>query len=102
LDVQWLPDADGYTFSQGSGVYRVRFSSSSIEELNPELPKGITFTGYRLSPDGTKLMITASKPGATPTRQIDYLDYTGRFAVAKKMTRQVADDDFNGESYVYL
>lgn len=99
--IHWLPGADGYTFQQGGGVYRVRFNSGSIEQLNPELDKGINFTGYRLSPDGKKLMVTASKPGS-PERQVDYLSYRDRFAQAKKTARGVADDEFSGEEYVYL
>lgn len=99
--VHWLPEGDGYTFERLGGVYRVKFTSGLLEQLNPELPKGINFNGYRLSPDGTKLMVTASKPGVD-IRQVDYLSYRDRFAEAKKTARGVADDEFKGESYLYL
>lgn len=99
--VRWLPNGDGYTFERGSGVYRVRFDTSSVEQLNPKLPPGVNYTGYRLSPDGTKLMVTASKPGGAE-RQVDWIQYRDRFAQAQKTTRGVADDEYKGESYVYL
>jgi dipeptidyl aminopeptidase/acylaminoacyl peptidase len=99
--VRWLPDGDGYTFQRTGGVFRVRFATSAIEQLNPELPTGVGYTGYRLSPDGTKLMVTGYKGGG-PGRQVDYLTYRDRFATAKKTDRGVADDEFKGESYVFL
>jgi len=99
--IKWLPGGDGYTFQRSGGVFRVRFNSGAIEQLNPELPKGINFTGYSLSPDGTKLVVTASKP-VPGARTVDYLSYRDRFAKAMKAEREVADDPFNGESYVYL
>jgi len=99
--VRWLPGGDGYTFQRVGGVYRVKFDTSSIEQLNPELPKGVSFTGYRLSPDGNKLMVTGSKDGK-PERQVDYLSYRDRFAQARKTDRSVADDPFEGESFVFL
>jgi dipeptidyl aminopeptidase/acylaminoacyl peptidase len=35
-------------------------------------------------------------------RQVDYISYRNRFAEARKTGRGVADDEFKGESYVYL
>jgi dipeptidyl aminopeptidase/acylaminoacyl peptidase len=99
--VRWLPDASGYTFQRGGGVFRVRFDTGSVEQLNPDLPAGVSYTGYRLSPDGMKLMVTGSKDGPQ-SRQVDYIVYRDRFAQARKAEREVADDPFSGESYVFL
>ena len=99
--VRWLPNADGYTVERGGGVFRTMFNTGSVEQLNPKLPDGVQYAGYRLSPDGTKLMVQGFKPGA-PSRQVDYISYRDRFATSKKASRDVADDDFKGESSVYL
>jgi len=99
--VEWLPDDSGYTFRRGQGVYRVKFGDASIEQLNPEMPSGVQFGGYFMSPDGERMVLFGSKPGAQ-VRQVDYITYRGRFAEAKKTSRGVADDDFLGEQFVYL
>jgi len=99
--VRWLPNADGYTYERSGGVYRTMFGTGSVEQLNPKLPTGVSYTGYRLSPDGTKLMVTGAKSGP-PSRQVDYITYRDRFATARKTDRDVADDEFKGEAFVYL
>ncbi|AIE86151.1 prolyl oligopeptidase family serine peptidase [Fimbriimonas ginsengisoli] len=99
--IKWLPNAEGYTFQRSGGVFRVRFDTGAMEQLNPELPTGVSYTGYSLSPDGTKLMVTGSKPGPQ-SRMVDYISYRERFAQAKKAEREVADDPFSGEAYVYI
>lgn len=98
---QYLPDDSGFVYRRGDGVFRVKFESSFVEQLNPELPAGQTFGAFRLLPDGSKLMISASRqvPGE---RQVDYITYRGRFAQAQKTNRSVADDKFSGEQYLYL
>lgn len=100
-DVKWLPNADGYTFQRDGGVFRVKFDTSSIEQLNPELPKGVSYSGYNLSPDGTKLMVSGSK-GGKRDRMVDYLIYRDRFAQARQTARGVSDDEFQGEQYIFL
>ena len=100
--LHWLPNADGYTVERNGGVYRTMFGTGAVEQLNPKLPDGVAYTGYSLSPDGTKLMVTGFKPAATPGRQVDYIAYRDRFATAKKAPRDVADDEFRGEASVYL
>lgn len=99
--VEWLPDDSGYTFRRGAGVYRVKWDSPLVEQLNPEMPSGIQFGAYFLSPDGERMALFGSKPGA-PGRQVDYIVYRDRFAEAKKTARGVADDDFAGESLLYV
>ena len=99
--VEWLPDDSGFTFQRGQGVYRMKFGDSMVEQLNPEMPTGIQFGGYFMSPDGERMVLFGNKP-APPGRQVDYIVYRDRFAEAKKTSRGVADDDFGGESYVYV
>jgi dipeptidyl aminopeptidase/acylaminoacyl peptidase len=99
--VRWLPNADGYTYERTGGVYRTMFGTGAVEQLNPKLPSGVSYSGYRLSPDGTKLMVTGFKPGPA-SRLVDYISYRDRFATVQKTARDVADDEFKGEAYVYL
>jgi dipeptidyl-peptidase 4 len=99
--IEWLPQDDGYTFRRGDAVYRVKFDSAMIEQLNPEMPQGVRFGGYFLSPDGERMALFGSKPGQQG-RQVDYIVYRDRFAEARKTTRGVADDDFLGEQYLYV
>ncbi|MBI5707954.1 MAG: S9 family peptidase [Armatimonadetes bacterium] len=100
-NVEFTPNDDGFTFRRGDGVYRVNFDSAVTEQLNPALPTGLTFAGYRISPDGTKMMVQAGKTLGSE-RQVDWISYKGRFAQAQKTSRNVADDKFAEESYLFL
>lgn len=99
--VEWLPDDSGYIFRRGSNVFRMKFDSAFVDQLNPDLPAGVQFNGYNLSPDAKRMAIFASRPGQ-PARQVDYITYRDRFATAQKTSRGVSEDDFSGESLVYI
>jgi len=99
--IGWTPNDDGFTFLRGGGVYRVKFDSSNIKQLNPVLPNNMEMAGFRISPDGTKLMMTSFR-SLGPERQVDFITYRDRFAQAQKTSRSVADDKFNQEQYMYL
>ncbi len=101
-NVRWLPGGDGYTCERDGSVVRTMFNTGAVEAINPKLPDGFTYSGYRLSPDGKWLMVTGYKASATPSRQVDYITYRDRFATAKKAARDVAEDEFRGEQAVYL
>ncbi|HRF60740.1 MAG TPA: prolyl oligopeptidase family serine peptidase [Fimbriimonadaceae bacterium] len=98
---QYLKDNSGLFFRRGDGVYRMKFDSAMIVQLNPALPQNMTLGAYSISPDETKLMMTSFRdlPG---DRQIDYITYRDRFAQARKTDRSVADDKFTTESYLFL
>jgi dipeptidyl-peptidase 4 len=100
-NVEYLPDDKGFVFRRGSGVYRMRFDSPMVVQLSPNLEGGYSFGGYSISPDGERMLVYGNKnvPG---TRQVDWISYRGRFATAQKTERAVADDDFKGESTIYL
>ncbi|MCE9558023.1 MAG: prolyl oligopeptidase family serine peptidase [Armatimonadetes bacterium] len=101
FNIEYLPDDSGFVFRRGNGVYKIKFGSEFVRQINPELPDGAEFGGYSLSPDGTKMLVTGSKPGA-PDRQVDWISYRERFAQAKKTARGVAEDDFQGQTLMYL
>ncbi len=100
--VQYLPDDSGFIFSRGTDYFRMNYDSPAVVQINPELPAGVSLSSATVSPDGTKLLVSGFKPGTAPNRQVDYIVYRDRFAQARKTERAVADDDFNGQSFLYL
>ena len=93
-DVQYLPDGAGYTYMQDGALMRVVFGGHIIEQLDPKLDDGERMTGYRLSPDGTRLVFLAQKQGKAPKppREVKIAQYTDRFMTVKEVQRQVSDD----------
>ncbi len=103
--VEFLPDGSGYTYSQDSVVYRVRFGQHLVEQLNPRLPQNISLSSYELSPDGTRLAIQGRSGSGTPSggRTVDIIRYRDRFAKADSVSRTVSDDEMKPrDTYVYL
>lgn len=99
--VQYSQDDSGFFFRRGDGVFRMKFSGPEVTQLNPELPNGLTLGGYSISPDESKMMISTGR-STGQGRQVDYITYRQRFAQAQRTPRQVADDPFNQESYLFL
>lgn len=102
FSVEYLPDDSGFVFRRGNDIYRMQFGQTQILQINPELPRGVTMSGYRISPDGTQMLVTGSRPVGGPSREVDYIVYRDRFAQARKTQRGVAEDNFNSESTFYL
>jgi dipeptidyl aminopeptidase/acylaminoacyl peptidase len=99
--VEYLPDDRGFVFQRGSAVYRMEFDSPVTVQLSPALKGGIQFSGFSISPQGDRMLVYGFK--STPgSREVDYIVYRDRFAQARKTQRDVADDDFKSESYMYL
>lgn len=99
--VKFSRDDRAFYFRRGSGVFRMRFDSAMTEQLNPELPNNMQMGSYILSPDETKILITAGRTTG-PSREVTYITYRDRFAQARTTQRAVADDPFRSESYAYL
>jgi dipeptidyl aminopeptidase/acylaminoacyl peptidase len=100
-DLAYTPDDKGWVFKKNENLYRMMFDSPFVEQLNPELPNGMGIGGYALSPDGTKLMISTWRD-TKGAREVDYITYRERFAKAEKTGRDVADDPFRGENFIYI
>lgn len=100
-DIAYTPDDKGWTFRLGNGVFRMMFDSPMVEELNPALPQGMELGNYILSPDGTKIMMDAGRDTGQG-KTIDYMSYRGRFAQDEKAGRDVADEPFRYESYIFI
>ncbi|MBX3115068.1 MAG: S9 family peptidase [Fimbriimonadaceae bacterium] len=100
-NIEYLPDDKGFVFQRGGAVYRMRFDSPLVVQVTPILKDGKNFGGFSISPQGDKMLLYAFKAGP-PERQVDYITYRERFAKVMKTSRGVADDDFSGETYIYL
>ena len=104
-DVQYLPDATGYTYLRSGALLRVSFGDHRIVQLDPELKDGEKMVGYKLSPDQKRLVFLANRGddfwGAG--RQVTIVNYRDRFARAEQVTRHVSDDPWpEAYSSVYL
>ncbi|MHC5005407.1 MAG: prolyl oligopeptidase family serine peptidase, partial [Planctomycetota bacterium] len=84
----------GYTYQRGSGIVRVAFGEHLVEELNPRLGSGEQMSGYRLSPDGRRLVVLAAKGDRRSSngRRVNIVNYRDRFAQVRQVPRQVSDD----------
>lgn len=99
--VKYTRDDSGFLFRRGSGIYRMRFDSACVEQLDPKLPNDMHPSDYRLSPDETKLLVSCSRQTG-PDREVTYITYRDRFATAKTTSRAVADDPVKSESYLFV
>jgi dipeptidyl aminopeptidase/acylaminoacyl peptidase len=103
--VDFLPDGSGYTYNVDNAVYRMRFDSHLIEQLNPRLESDRRLSNYAISPDGKKLMLVARTSGGFSSggRKVDIIRYRDRFAKADSISRTVSDDEIKPQDvYVYL
>jgi len=104
-DVQYLPDGSGYTYLNSGALIRVNFGSHTMVQLDPALPSGQRMTGYRISPDGTRLVFLANSGRGyfAGARTVNIISYRNRFAEVRQVTRHVSDDERPDlETFVYL
>ncbi len=108
--VAYTPDDTGFVYTDETRVLRARFNSLSVQVINRELihPDDEQSKKYRIaetqiSEDGRWMSLLAraplkapeadGKPAPPPTgRQVEIMNYSERFATAKKVNREVSDD----------
>ncbi len=93
--VAYLPDGSGYTCLVDSALMLVRFGSHLVRQIDPRLPTGETMTGYRLSPNGKKLVFVARKGERamrSGSRRVKIARYRQRFMEVREVPRHVSDD----------
>lgn len=98
---KYTKDDKGFFFRQGDGVYRMTFGEAGVVQLNPRLPQNMSLGSYNISPDETKILLSSGRQTGQ-SRQVDYIVYRDRFAQARKTARDVADDPFRNEDYLFL
>lgn len=100
-DVRYTKDGKGFTFLRGGNLYRMKFDSPVVTQLNPALPDNKPLSGYWLSPDETKIALQTVE-WDEPNREISFVSYDDRFAKVEKRMRGVADDEFKMVNILYL
>ena len=102
----WLPGGDGYICLRGSSIIRVRWGDHVVEQMDPNLPAGETLGQFRLSPDGRFFAFVTSRGNNwfSGGQQVTLVDYRGRFARARQVTRHMPDDplpDYEWRFWIY-
>lgn len=109
--ISYTPRGDGYYYTRGTGVFRVKFNSSYLHQLNHKLSdfekdeedKEFKISQTSISPNGKWMLLLVSKRKGKPaSRDVNLMDYKKRFAQPKKVKRQVADDKRNQPKYRLL
>jgi len=105
--VAYQADDNGYIYMDEKRLFNASFSSSAIRQLNRELihpddaDKKYRIANTVLSEDKQWMAISAEAPDAKPEggkptppaeRQVEIMNYSERFATAKKVNREVSDD----------
>lgn len=94
-------DDSGYLYMDDKRIYETSFAKGQLRQLNPEfiygdeVEKKYLLNSTILSEDKQWMAITAnaSDPSKPPqSRQVDIMNYNERFAIAKKVNREVSDD----------
>ncbi len=100
-------DDSGYLYMDDKRVYSTRFDRGTVIQLNRELwnpddeEKKYKITDTVLSEDKQWMAISAEAPEPKPEgdakpapaeRQVEIMNYSERFATAKKVPREVSDD----------
>ena len=107
--VAYTPDDAGFVSMDETRVLRSRFAQGGIQVINRELvisddePKKYRIDQTTISEDGRWMSLVAraplvpagpdGKPGTQPPgRQVEIMNYSERWATAKKVDREVSDD----------
>ncbi|MFC0351657.1 S9 family peptidase [Undibacterium danionis] len=101
--LSYTADDNGYLYMDDKRIYAASFSNGTLRQLNPELihaedvEKKYSLASTILSEDKQWMAITANAAPADPSkapqgRQVEIMNYSERFATAKKVGREVSDD----------
>ena len=105
--VAYTPDDAGFIFTDETRVLRASFKQAGVQVINRELihpddeQKKYRIAETAISEDGRWMSLVAKaplksaddKPASAPTgRQVEIMNYSERWATAKKVSREVSDD----------
>ncbi|WP_235533581.1 MULTISPECIES: prolyl oligopeptidase family serine peptidase [unclassified Roseateles] len=103
--VAYTPDDSGFIYTDDGRVLRARFAQAAVQVLNRELihpddeQKKYRIVETQISEDGRWMSLMARAPlktaddkPAPPPKQVEIMNYSERWATAKKVNREVSDD----------
>ncbi|MGQ3054417.1 MAG: prolyl oligopeptidase family serine peptidase [Roseateles sp.] len=103
--VAYTPDDSGFVYTDDGRVLRARFAQAAVQVLNRELihpddeQKKYRIVETQISEDGRWMSLLARAPlktaddkPAPPPKQVEIMNYSERWATAKKVNREVSDD----------
>ncbi|MBC3883085.1 prolyl oligopeptidase family serine peptidase [Undibacterium sp. LX40W] len=104
--ISYSANDSGYLYMDDKRIYQTDFNKSQLRQLNPELihaddvEKKYAISSTTLSEDKQWMAIAATAGPADPSkapsgRQVEIMNYSERFATAKKVGREVSDDKRN-------
>lgn len=103
--ISYTRDDSGYYFSKSGKVFKVKFNSSFVVQINRQLDREKKYkvsTTY-ISPNDQWMLIVASKrDGKSGYKDVQIMDYSKRLAEAIKVRRQLADDKRNEPFYRFI
>ncbi len=105
--IDYLPDGSGYTFLRDGALYRVRFGSHVVEQIEPSFGSGERLIGYEISPSSERVVLTTMKGEAGlggASRKVKIARYRDRFMDVREVPRLMADDTLPPQEtrhYVY-
>ncbi len=103
--VQYLPDGSGYTYLLDGNLMRVVFGQDLIEQIDPSVPRGESMIGYRISPNGERLVFLTGKgeDWTQKATRVSIARYRGRFMEVQEVWRQLPTNPFRDRDIsVYL
>ncbi len=91
---QYLPNGKGYVYRKDDALLRIRFGEDLIDRIDPKLPSGVKLRSYKISPDGKRLVILATKGEGrrSGSRKVSIANYRDRFMKTREVPRHVSDD----------
>lgn len=100
--INYTENSDGCFYSIGEKVYKMKFNSSFIFQINHKLKEKDEYNieDTSISTDGKWMIVTGSKkPKNAKERKVELMQYDKRFATSKKIEREVTDDKRHEPSY---
>lgn len=104
--ISYSANDTGYLYMDDKRIYQTDFDKGQLRQLNPEfihadeVEKKYSISSTTLSHDKQWMAIAATASPADPSkapsgRQVEIMNYSERFATAKKVGREVSDDKRN-------
>ena len=107
--ISYTQDGKGYYYLKGDNLFKVRFNSSYIHQLNHKFNKAddkkdqLKIYDTTISPDGKWLLVIGSnRKGKRGSEDVYVANYEKRFVKPEKIKRQMPDTKRNQPTYYFF